>query len=612
MNDLNFVDLVNNGLIPSNASSVVPEAISAKCTPLSVVLSQDVGSRKISNVIIDNPIWVLFCKGFGMYSCDGEFVYNYNGGTKEFTRCLVRDKLIPIQTINLLKDTVGFNVDKNENQEDLKMDNSLEKLLGDEGITGGAEETKEAVKGALSDLLGDADMPVVGESNKFSALMGEESEDDKVLKEKLKTAKREHLEKAISATTDGVEMADLLELRIYNEKYAEFIGWLTASDAKNRAFLSSKKVIDEETKKPAFRPNLHSSVIQEYHRTGKGDKDLFLYNTDLKIKQNAPGPLKFGVLKIPANGIVKIEDIISGGAIKIDQTKKDMVLQFLPKDPLVTFVNMYIGDSIKESPLTHEEPGHLIVTRVARVVTDKDGNEKNRISPRIKSNSSKTLLQPKNYFPLSVNETVKVSDIGSLSKEKLNDLNEAFFGAIFKNESSGYGYNNLSAEVKALVKKEGDVITSSYLDPKARKALPIVGWYTKESIPNPEIPVKVISEKNGKRTSQFVKYDVLKPNSDLEHLNPFNNPKFEAFRKACGEGFNQTMLIETLSPLMEKAKSTGGKGETIVLSNDQSTKIAIELLKSSQDKGISGLDLAKGFDKSSMEALNKQILKTVL
>lgn len=598
MDILDIRSLVREGLIPSNASLIKSEVVNSKCTPLSRVISQDKSVRKFSHVVIDNPVWVVFCKGFGIYSCDGEYVYVYDSGAKELTRCLLKDKLIPIETLKLAEVSSGFTKDtKDEFEEDLKM-----------------ADVKDQVSAVLNDLIGDAPA-MVGDSNTFSGVQTATAADEKALKEKEAETKRDAVKAAISAGTQGVELADLSELRFYNQKHSEFIGWLTTSPEKNRAFISSKRKVDPETNKVLFAPSVPESLQQEFIRTGKASsKDIFLYDTVLNFKQNAPGPLKYGVIKVPANGIVKLDKIAQNEKISVDSGKSDMVLQYLTKDQLVTFVNIYMGDFIKECPITHADPGHLTVGRVGRSITNKDGLTKTVISARIKSTSSKTLLQPNNYFPLTVNDTVKLSEVYKMGKEDLEAINAAFFHTVFNNANTSYGYNNLSADVKSKIRQEDGVITSNYFDPKAMEKLPITGWFTKDSIADPEIPVKVkfTNPKDGKVTYRFVKYDVTKPDAKLERLNPFTSGKYDKFIQACGEGFTQASLIEAVATANKSNKAKKEKGSTVTLSADQTAKMALELLGSDNKDGISGLDLGKGFDKSSMEQLNRFVLDVTL
>lgn len=615
MKVLDINSLVKEGILPSNASFIKPESVASKCTPLSKVLEMDVAERKFSSVIIDNPKWVVYCKNFGLYSCDGEFIYMYDSSTKEFTKGFVDDRLIPIQTLNLLEHRTGFTV---QNQEDVKMDNKTNNNLG-------------SVTDAINDLLsGQPDMPTptqVGSSDVFAGSDKATAEDLKTLKAKQDKVVREAIKNTITAGISDIHLADLSELRFFNDKYAEFIGWLTTSDSKNKVTVSSKRKKDEETDAVIFAPGVSAMAKQEFAKTGKGDKSLFVYDSNLSFVQNAPGPIKFGVVKFPVNGIVSLDDLLSPTVVdenthgvsyeqkKIKMSGKsaeDFVIRILDKDSLVTFVNIYVGDYIKESAKTHTDPGVLTLSRVAREVVDKKtGLAQTRTSIRIKSSSSKTLLQESNYFPLTVNDTMKLSEILAGDSKLIADMNESFFHAVFRNEATSYGYNNLPAKQKAQVSKDdkGNIV-STFFDPKKSEKLPLLHWFTKEQIVDPQIPVKVknVNEKSGKITYSFVKYDVLRPEASLEHLNPFNNEKFAKFLEACGSSFDQAFLVNSLPKTGGKSKNTEN-GSTVVMTADQSTMMALEVLR---NDGVTGIDLGKNFTKSTMENLSKSVLGVII
>ena len=206
---------------------------------------------------------------------------------------------------------------------------------------------------------------------------------------------------------------------------------------------------------------------------------------------------------------------------------------------------------------------------------------------------------------------MKLSEILAGDSKLIADMNESFFHAVFRNEATSYGYNNLPAKQKAQVSKdEKGNIVSTFFDPKKSEKLPLLHWFTKEQIVDPQIPIKVknVNEKSGKITYSFVKYDVLRPEASLEHLSPFKNEKFAKFLDACGSSFTQAFLVNSLPKTGGKSKNTEN-GSTVVMTADQSTMMALEVLR---NDGVTGIDLGKNFTKSTMESLSKSVLGVII
>lgn len=588
MENFDVQSLMVRGLIPNNVRKLKHESVARKCVPVNRALSRTQDQPIPKLVVADRPIWVACCGDTVLYSCDGEFVYKYDNESFKFTQYLVKDKLIPIKILNL----------QNHSSNEL---NSFTKFKEEEKMN------NQAIDSALDALVGSLGSESVGGSEVFTSTPAV-ADADKEMQTKLKEAKLKGIQEAISAETSKVATADLRRLHAYNFAQSEIIGWITGSEPRTRAYISSKKSLDPESKEPMFRPGTSQDIINKFKAGDKVDSKYFLYDTDLVFKQNAPGPLKYAVIKFPKQGLVELDDLRNPEAnIVIDPKKEtDYIIHMLSKDSLINFMSAYIGEYIKECPATHDNPSTLSVKRVISTREDKVTGETRRYSSVRMKVADKSVIQPKNFFPLTVYNTISLADLASASQEMLDKANYSFFHGVFNNNTDGRGYDNLNPTKKALVTKQDGKIISKFLDPSANEPINVKDWYTKEVIANPSIPLKTQSDsknKDGKITYKFDKYDAVKGGApELAHLDPFTSGKYTAFLQAC-EG---KLTKESLTELLSKGKASKKKatGSSVELSAEDNFKIFLE---ASQNGGIANIELDKGIHKGDAEKLADDI-----
>lgn len=392
-----------------------------------------------------------------------------------------------------------------------------------------------------------------------------------------------------------------------HSELATIIGWITNSDARLRAFVKSKKRIDKETKQPVFKPNVSAAIRAEVQAGNSVDNSYYVYDSNIEFKINAPGPAKLAAIKMPLSGLVDIETLRDASQpIKIDKDNKDFRTMFFSKDQLINFMSGYIGKHIKEDPATHDNPGVLTVKRIFSSTTDKaTGNiiRNARVSMKVEG---KSLIQSRNYFPLSVYKTVSLAELAKADAKTLEQANYSLFHGIFNNSQDGRGYDNLPADQKALVTKdaEGNIV-SKYLDKTAGVAIQVNDWATKEAVANLQIPLKKRNTKGDKVTYQFLKYDVLKGGDELKELDPFQDERFADFRKACGDALNVADIRKALGKDKKKASKTSS---TVELTDEEAFKM---FLASASEDGLSNIAADKSLNGDLVRDLGTEIATVI-
>ena len=562
MGVFDFNDLKSRGLLPDNARVLKQEIVKQKCLPISVAKNmQTLNLGSIKNVVSDKVIWVAHAKGFGLYSCDGQYVYNYDNESFEFTTYFLKDKLIPINRLNL-KEEIQSNF-----KEEKKMENN--------NIADALANLKSEIGGSAAPLAGTEVFATEGNVNAD-------------VKKQESAAKRRNLIDSLSSEIKDVSLADTKQMKIYNHEKSTIIGWITARDKKIRSLVQTKKATDNAGKF-ILKQGTPANVQNDFANKIKIDPKYFETQSSLKFKQDAPGPIKVAVLRLPVNGLVPVEDLRKANyKIDIDfKAPTDYVINYVNKNDLPFFINAYIGKAIKEDPRTHKNPSKLVVTTTVKAETDKETQLVNKVrKTSMKIESKKPLVQEGNYLPQVVYKTAPLSELAS--NNELRPLaNISLFENIFSSTAKrARSWDKLPASDKEKVSNENGVITSKYLDPKVNLALDVDDCFTKAKITNPEIALKVKKEKKDGSGVRYVldKYDVLHGGTENAELNPLTSERFANFVAAC-EG---TLTVEKLRELVGKksaGKTSGGSGNSYELDDEQ----ALALWFKASEEGLTNI-----------------------
>lgn len=547
MNDvLNFNSLLESGIIPSDARLLNPKSIKSKCLPLSKVKSMQTPNLvSIMNVVSDKVVWACYSKKQGLYSCDGEKIYRFDNGTKEFTTYILRDRLIPIKNERL-------------------------KIMEELGM---AENNN--VADALAALK--KDMNVGGVNMEAPLAKSEVFEGDleKEKKKKENQAKREGILKTLSSEIGDIALANTRTLKAYNFEKATLVGWITSRDKKTRSFVKTEKVKNKQTGKYELKEGTPANIVRDYANSIDIDPKHFRTTSKLLLKEDAPGPIRVAVLRFPLNGLIPIEELRNPNAnINIDPTAAtDYVTNYVNKNDLPFFINAYIGKAIKEDPRTHTDPSKLMVITTVKTVTNSETNLTEQVKKTsMKIESKKPLIQDKNYFPQVTYHTVPLSE--AMANEELrNKANISLFENLFsENTSRARSYDKLNPEDKAKVSKdENGVIVSKFLDPKFSLPLNLDNYYTGLPISNPEIALKMeVAKKDGSGVRYVLdKYDVVKGGDS--DINPLTSGKFDHFIQACDGTLTQEKLVELLA--RKSSGRSSGSSTTIELDDEQALKL---------------------------------------
>lgn len=576
-----FIELKNSNKIPGDCKLIKDSVVSQRCVKLSVALESETLDDK-SVVVPDKVVWAAYSKNNGVYSSDGNFIYNYHLGT--FIKYLTRDRLVPINKQDFKNKIQKW---RNKKMENIELSEKLQNLNNKIGNKAGAP----AVPGVE-----------VKESTAFK------NKDAELAKLEAQ-AKKQDLQKAISAATAGVELADTKELKAYNEARAEFIGWITDRDVQIRSKVDTKVVKDLTTKKPVLVDNAPQSIISDLARGAKIPSEYLKKNSTLKIVQNAPGPVRFGAIKLPVTGLVSLDKLRDPSQkLTVDsKAPTDYVTKFYSKKELAMTVVALIGEEVKESPLTHKDPSRLVVKLVGKPVTDKTTSRvENRLTPVISVENKRSLLTATNYFPRT---TFKTIDIGSIkTQEDINKANLSLFGNLFRSVANrDISFNKLDAQEKEKVAKEGNTITSKFFDPAVRMPLGVKGVFTNTNLANPGIVEKIEQPtKDGKSTTlKAISFNSAGSEEDTYGISPFTDPRFEGFLKAC----DGHLTRDVMKNLYKKSSGNGGStSNRVELSATEATKM---FLANAMGNGTTAISFKDGLDKDALERIDNDFLRTL-
>lgn len=581
MNDvLDFKSLLDSKIIPSDSRLMKPTSVKTKCIPYSKALElQTLHSVSAVNVVADKATWVCVSGRFGLYSCDGEYVYRFNKSTFEFITYIVKDRLIPIKNKNfkILEET------------QMENNNVAAALAGLKNTMGNQTSAPTANLGSTAVFDGDL---------------------DKEKRKKENAAKREGLLNTLSSEIKDVGLSDTRQLKQFNSINATLIGWLTSRDKKVRSLVSTEKVRDKQTNKFVLKEGTPANIVKDFNNAVKIDPQYYATKSTLKFKQDAPGPIKVAVIKMPLVGLVPVDDLRKPGyTITIDPRQEtDYIVHYVNKNDVPFFINAYIGKSINEDPRTHTEPSKLTVSTTLKTVTDPDTGLTQQVQKTsMKIDSKKPLVQEKNYFPATTYHTIPLSE--AMNDPKTIELaNISLFDNLFAStEKRPRSWDKLVGEDKELVKKEGEAIVSKFLDPKYSAPLNVVSFCDKmTTIVNPEIMLKKkVEKKDGSGEFRFVpdKFDILK-DADSD-INPLTSGRFDTFVQACEGTLTREKLVELLG---RKAKGTSSSSNSLELTEEQT----LQLYFKASDSGLSNIiSNDKEFGTGKAEAIASEVFSVL-
>lgn len=569
-----FIELKNSNKIPNDCKLIKDSVVSQKCIAISdVEQSQSLDERLV--VVPDKVLWAAYSKSNGVYSSDGNYVYNYHAGT--FIQYLTKDRLIPIKVHDLKNKIKKWRKDNmadfNEKLAQIK------KEIGNAPAPAGVQESKA--------FQGTTQANLAKQENK---------------------AKREELERAISAATSQVQLADTRKLKAYNETRSEVIGWITDRDVQIKSRVKTVVVKNPNTKKPEPVDNAPASVIQDLAKGISVERKYLKTNSTLEIVQTAPGPVRFAVVKLPVKGLVPLEDLRNPNAnldISPNEPTDYVIKIFSKKEFAMTTVSL-IGDTVKESPITHADPSKIVVKLVGKPVTDKKTKRtENRLTPVISVENKRRLLTPTNYFPRTTYKTIDVASVKTPEDQQRANL--SLFGNLFRSVAGrDISYNKLDANEKAKITREGNVITSKFFDPSQRLPLGVRGVFTGAAIANPAIVEKIERPtKDGKGTTlRAISYNAAAGKEDEYGISPFKDPRFAKFIEACGGVLTEASLKE----LYKKSTNTSRSSSKVELSSTEATKV---FLASALSGGTSSLKFDARLTESELDKIDSDLLKTV-
>lgn len=571
LNDLNFLNLKENGFVPSDCQELSRDLVNSSLVMFSNKDSVD-SSKEDFGIVADNCQWIAYSKSTGMiYSSDGKFVYGYSNVSKEegeYIKYLLKDRLIPINKIKVNR----RNDKMSQNANDIKK--RIEEMKAKQG-------ERNANTGAN-----------IEESKAFAGTPAkrEMSEEDK-LKAAEKDAKIKDLTKAIKNLSSGIDLRDTTDLYAYNQPRSTVIGWITDRDVRLHAKAEAKVIPDPVTGKPRVKENAPQDVKDLLAQGKKPAREFLEESVQIRVNQMAPGAAKFAIVEMPVDGIVPINKLRDPNfQLELDfKSTADKVIKFYNKKEFVATVISLLGGSIKEDPRTHTEASIINAFLKGKPVTDKEtGRTENRLTPAITVTSKRKLITPTNYFPKTVFATLSLDEL--TTQEKRDQANLSLFGHLFKSVAGNpTPFSKLDASEKAKLSKEEGRIVSKFFDPNESLPLDVKSVFTGATIANPLIPIKEERPtKDGKSTRLVpVTYDVTRSVEDPYGINPFNDARFEKILAACGGQLTKEVITNLYSKSKKTKKAAGASG--IILSPEEATKIYLNAASIDEDGSNSAL-----------------------
>lgn len=573
LNDLNFLNLKENGFIPSDCQELSKDLVNSNLVEFSKKDSVN-SSEEDFGIVADDYQWIAFSKATRvLYSCDGKFVYGYSNVSKEegeYIKYLLKNRLIPINKIKFIRrnDKMSQN-----NTNDIKS-----------RIANMKREQEERNAAAAGAPIADSDAFTNAPAKR------EMSEEDK-LKAAEKDAKIKDLTKAIKNLSSGIQLKDTTDLYAYNQPRSSLIGWITDRDVRLHAKADAKVIPDPVTGKPRVKENAPQDVKDLLAQGKKPAREFLEETVQIKVNQMAPGAAKFAIVEMPVDGIVPINKLRDPNfQLEVDfKSTADKVIKFYNKKEFVATVISLLGGSIKEDPRTHTEASIVNAFLKGKPVTDKEtGRTENRLTPAITVTSKRKLITPTNYFPKTVFATLRLDEL--TTQEKIDQANLSLFGHLFKSVAGNpTPFSKLDASEKAKLSKEEGRIVSKFFDPNESLPLDVKSVFTGATIANPLIPIKEEKlTKDGKNTRLVpVTYDVTRSVEDPYGIDPFKDERFAKILDACGGQLTREVIANLYSKSKKTKKAAGASG--IILTPEEATKIYLNAASIDEDGNNSAL-----------------------
>lgn len=502
-----FDDLLKANLLPKNARLVTKQEMENYCVPYSVVKANKAFKKvRLSNkiVIADDASWVArtdknaftYCRDGSLWiTSQNKFIVK--NSLQEIDGELTR---IPERAINFKEEKDMANESPNEVLQNL-IQNSAQKSSS---IAEKKGKTAPAGPSALDQTIAE-----------------------------------------LTANLAQIKQRDRSAFTTFNRKLGTFVAYIVPNEPKVTVTTVKEFVMNGKDRIAADDASAAvKQAIAGHNYAGLTAKD-FKRISALRIRQSGTGAIKGAIIQIPEGGLVSRDELVSNEstAVPVDLEKKDLAILALSKDQAISFIVDYFGEKIAEDPRTHANPGTLEVRiSVSRKKEIPD------VKFKLVSSNRKKLIEANNYIPQRVYKTVALSDVRSSSDEEKAKANEYLFANIFAKTGK---YAELKDESKNLFSKEGDTISSVFIN--GSEPMHIADFITGETIANPQIPIKEKKvTQSGKVTYRYVYYDVLKPNPELEELNPQTNPRYKTVVSALG---GKMTVAEAIGKVIPKAKA---------------------------------------------------------
>lgn len=572
LNDLNFLNLKENGFVPSDCQELSKDLANTSLIEFSKKDSVN-SSKEDFGIVADDYQWIAFSKATRvLYSSDGKFVYGYSNVSKEegeYIKYLLKNRLIPINKIKI-----------NRRNDDMSQNNANDIKNRIANMKREQEERNANAGAPIADSKAFTNAPAKREM----------SEEDK-LKAAEKDAKIKDLTKAIKNLSSGIDLKDTTDLYAYNQPRSTVIGWITDRDVRLHAKAEAKVVPDPVTGKPRVKENAPQDVKDLLAQGKKPAREFLEETVKIKVNQMAPGAAKFAIVEMPVDGIVPINKLRDPNfQLEVDfKSTADKVIKFYNKKEFVATVISLLGGSIKEDPRTHTEASIINAFLKGKPVTDKEtGRTENRLTPAITVTSKRKLITPTNYFPKTVFATLRLDEL--TTQEKIDQANLSLFGHLFKSVAGNpTPFSKLDASEKAKLSKEEGRIVSKFFDPNESLPLDVKSVFTGATIANPLIPIKEEKlTKDGKSTRLVpVTYDVTRSVEDPYGIDPFKDERFAKILDACGGQLTREVIANLYSKSKKTKKAAGASG--IILTPEEATKIYLNAASIDEDGNNSAL-----------------------
>ena len=556
--------LIEQELIPKGAKVLTKTQLREECVSLKVFKAMStedkINCKKF--VIADNSVWAAK-HGKIIFSSEGSSVWITSEGNSTIAmKDLVDDNLVVKRLITLIT-LKEKNTNKNKTLEVYTMgenkNNETNKGLMDKLETTGTDAIPTDMLAELEKAAAESAAMVEGAN---FVKPKEASEKPKKTEAQLeREALVQQAKNQIKITITDVVAADLTELQAFARKNSSLVGFVVGSEPKITASTKSqvKKVNGSVFLTETAKSKL--SIVADHNKGVKVDDKYLLKQPTLFVKQSNPTTMLGAVMTVPIEAIVPDSKLRSPEPIVFDSKNTDTVVVTRSKDELAYFLINYLDGTIKANSKTHDTADEEFTARFVQGISKKN-------IPVVKpvfsfKNRGSKLFTAKNWIPKRRYKTIPLKDALAASDEKQSEINKSLFGRFFNPGVNGAMYDRFDEVSKTLINKNAEtgVVTSKYITKSNPEALSIFPFYgSKDPLSVIGIPEKTYRVSNGKESSSFNVYDVTKPDSELEHLNPDTAAEFLSFREALG---NSIKISDCIKQVATATKSKAGGSKAI-------------------------------------------------